>query len=178
MSFFGNIDTNAVDFEMGGGEMAPIPKGTRVLAICEEAKNSSYKDEDFLNLKWRVSQPAEYAKRVLFQKLKVFDENKGETHRKMLAAIATNAGGKLFAAMQKAGEEAPSDASLSTITNMPMVLLLDVWELEDKSKSGNWVKAVSARKPGGAAVSVPVVQPVAPPKPAPAVDFGDDDIPF
>ena len=178
MSFFGNINTEVADFEMGGGEMAPIPKNTRVLAICEEAKNSSYKDEDFLNLKWRVSQPAEYAKRVLFQKLKVFDDNKGETHRKMLAAIATNAGGKLFAAMAKAGEQAPSDASLSTITNMPMVLLLDVWELEDKSKSGNWVKAVSPRKANGAAAPAPA--PVAPPKPkpAPAVDFDESTIPF
>ena len=178
MSFFGNIDTQETSFVLGGDDLAPIPKDTRVLAICEEAKNSEYNGERYINLKWRVNQPAEYANRVLFQKLKVFDPAKADTHKRMLAAIATNAGGKLFASMQKAGENEPSDQSLASVTNSPMVLLLDVWELDDKSKSGNWVKSVSARQASGAASSpvkaAPVVQA---PAPASSGSF-DDDIPF
>ena len=115
-----------------------------------------------------MSQPAEYANRVLFQKLKVYDPAKGAQHKRMLAAIATNAGGKLFAAMEKAGESTPSDASLATITNQPMVLQLGTWELDDKSKKGNWVKAVSPRKP---LASAPVKA-----APTPAIDT--DDVPF
>jgi hypothetical protein len=172
MSFFGNINTQETTFEMGGGDILPIPKDTRVLAICEEAKNSEYNGERYINLKWRVNQPAEYANRVLFQKLKVYDLAKGEAHKRMLAAIATNAGGKLFAAMQKAGEQEPSDMSLSTITNSPMVLLLDVWELDDKSKSGNWVKSVSARQGVASHQQTPMkTEPIAQPS-------SSSDIPF
>lgn len=175
MSFFGNINTQETVFELGGGDILPIPKDTRVLAICEEAKNYDYQGSRYINLKWRVNQPAEYANRVLFQKLRVFDLDKAEAHKRMLAAIAANSGGKLFQAMQAAGEQEPSDQSLATITNSPMVLLLDVWELDDKSKSGNWVKSVSARQ-GVAppAQSAPTQQPATP---QPSATF-DDDIPF
>lgn len=173
MSFFQKSDTTGNgEFQLGGGTFQPIPDDTRVLAVCEEAKNEIYNYSEYIKLKWRVSQPAEYANRVLFQKLQVYDAAKQEAHRKMLAAIATNAGGKLFAAMEKDNEESPSDRSLTTLTNKPMVLLLGVWELEDKSKNGNWVKAVSPRKPSGASA------PVATPKPAPADDLDDADIPF
>lgn len=173
MSFFQKSDTTGNgEFQLGGGTLQPIPDDTRVLAVCEEAKNEMYNHSEYIKLKWRVSQPAEYANRVIFQKLQVYDDAKSAAHRKMLAAIATNAGGKLFAAMEKDNEESPSDRSLTTLTNKPMVLLLGVWELEDKSKNGNWVKAVSPRKPSGASA------PVATPKPAPADDLDDADIPF
>ena len=170
MSFFETTDTKGTgSFELGGGEIALIPNDTKVLAVCEDAKNDMYNLEETIKLKWRVSQPAEYANRVLFQKLKVYDPAKGAQHKRMLAAIATNAGGKLFAAMEKAGESTPSDASLATITNQPMVLQLGTWELDDKSKKGNWVKAVSPRKPLASAAPVKAA-------PAPAIDT--DDVPF
>lgn len=174
MSFFGNIDTTSSTFELGGGDLAPIPENTKVLAIAEEAKNDEYQGARSIKVKWRISQPAEYANRVIFQKLQVYTPDKADKHKRMLAAIATNAGGQLFQAMQQTGETEPSDMSLSTITNRPMVLQLGIWESEDKSKSGNWVKAVSARKsPAGAPAPVPVA-----PKPAPVADIDDDSIPF
>ena len=180
MSFFANIDTSTSTFELGGGELAPIPENTKVLAVAEEAKNDDYQGARFIKIKWRISQPAEYANRVIFQKLQVYTPEKADKHKRMLAAIATNAGGQLFQAMQQSGEVEPSDMSLSTITNRPMVLQLGVWESEDKSKSGNWVKAVSARKAkAGPAPAAPVAAP--PAKPAPVVapiDDMDDDIPF
>lgn len=175
MSFFGNIDTSSSTFELGG-DLAPIPENTKVLAIAEEAKNDEYQGARSIKVKWRISQPAAYANRVIFQKLQVYTPDKADKHKRMLAAIATNAGGQLFQAMQQTGETEPSDMSLSTITNRPMVLQLGIWESEDKSKSGNWVKAVSARK---APANSPTPAPVAPPPPpAQVVDIDDDIIPF
>ena len=176
MSFFGNIDTTSSSFELGGGDLAPIPENTKVLAIAEEAKNDEYQGTRSIKVKWRISQPAEYANRVIFQKLQVYTPDKADKHKRMLAAIATNAGGQLFQAMQQTGETEPSDMSLSAITNRPMVLQLGIWESEDKSKSGNWVKAVSARKsPAGAPAPVPVAPPPPPPV---ATGIDESDIPF
>lgn len=92
MSFFENIDTSNSTFELGGGDLAPIPENTRVLAIAEEAKNDEYQGVRSIKVKWRISQPAEYANRVIFQKLQVYTPDKADKHKRMLAAIATNAG--------------------------------------------------------------------------------------
>lgn len=177
MSFFDGINTNQNTFEMGGS-VELIPKNTRVVATCEEAKNSEYNGETYINLKWRVNLPKEYANRVIFQKLKVYDQAKQKTAREMLAAIASNAGGRLFQAMTAGNEQMPSDASLQTLCNSPMVLLLDVWELDDKSKSGNWVRSVAPYSQQQATTPPVTPQPVVPqPAPVPS-DGGGLDIPF
>lgn len=182
MSFWSTSDGQSAQqtegkFEMGGGDLAPIPDGTSVLAIAEEAKNDEYQGNAFIKVKWRISKPAEYANRVIFQKVQVFDKDpsKADKAKRMLAAIASNAGGGLFSAMQQRGEESPSDMSLAQLCNRPMVLKMGVWELDDKSKSGNWVQAVSPAKAGTAA---PAPAPAPAPKPAPAAAVLDDDIPF
>lgn len=166
-------------FEMGGGELAPIPDDENVLAVAEEAKNNEYQGETYINIKWRVSKPEQYANRVIFQKVRVFDkdQSKADKAKRMLAAIASNAGGGLFTTMQQRNETAPSDISLSQICNRPMVLKMGVWELDDKSKNGNWVKAVAPMKSNGSAQQ-PAPQPQVQ-QPAPAADDGFiDDIPF
>lgn len=178
MSFFSGVNQeNAGSFEMGGGDLPPIPEGTQVLAAVEEAKNSEYQGDTYINIKWRVAQPAEHANRVLFQKVRCYDTDsaKAAKGKQMLFAIATNAGGKLFQAMEAASEHEPSDMSLTRLCGAPMVLKLGVWELDDKSKSGNWITAVSARK-GQAAAQAAV--PVAPKPAAAPVDNFDSDIPF
>lgn len=187
MSFWQTSDgTNAAQqaqadggkFEMGGGDLAPIPEDSNVLAIAEEAKNSEYQGNTYINVKWRISKPAEYANRVIFQKIHIFDPTKADRAKKMLAAIASNAGGGLFSAMEQRNESAPSDMSLAQLCNRPMVLKLGVWELDDKSKSGNWIKAVAPAKAGTAApVATPAPQPAAPAPAAPAADAFDD-VPF
>lgn len=182
MSFFTTstgdnlAQNNTGSFSMGGYDFAPIPKDTRVLAVCEEAKISEYQGDRYINLKWGIAQPKEYANRKIFQKVQVFatDSTKRDKALRMLAAIDANAGGKLA----KENKE-PTDQSLSAaLTNRPMVLKLGVWELEDKSKSGNWVQEVSAKK--GAAEPAPAPKPA--PAPAPRANGGfddmDDDIPF
>lgn len=182
MSFFTTstgdnlAQNNTGSFSMGGDDFAPIPKDTRVLAVCEEAKISEYQDKRYINLKWKIAQPKEFANRTIFQKIHVFESDSAKRDKalRMLAAIDANAGGKLA----KENRE-PTDKSLSAaLTNRPMVLKLGVWELEDKSKSGNWVQEVSAKK--GAAEPAPAPKPA--PAPAPRATGGfddmDDDIPF
>lgn len=187
MSFWATSDgqsaqQNEGKFEMGGDALAPIPDDTSVLAIAEEAKNSEYQGDEYVNIKWRINKPAEYANRVIFQKARPYDADpaKADKGKRMLAAIASNAGGGLFKAMEQRGEARPSDMSLAQLCNRPMVLKLGVWELEDKSKSGNWVKAVSPAKAGtqAAPTPAPAPKPAAKPAPAPVDSFDDSDIPF
>lgn len=188
MSFWNTSDgqsaqNNDGKFEMGGDALAPIPDGTSVLAIAEEAKNSEYQGDEYINIKWRVSKPQEYGNRVIFQKVRAYDKDAGKADKakRMLAAIASNSGGGLFNSMQQRGEDRPSDISLAQLCNRPMVLKLGVWELDDKSKSGNWVQAVAPAKAGTAAppanpVVAPPVQHQAPAQPAGAE--WDEEIPF
>lgn len=189
MSFFANIDTNKSEFELGGDNLPPIPKNTKVLAICEKAENKTFENDTYINLQWRIHQPQEFNNRVIFQKLKVYQGDQVDKHRQMLAAIGANAGGKLFQLMQQSGETEPSDMTLQAgLTNVPMVLLLDVWEMEinGEKRSGNWVRMVSPRaaqqpaaQPAPQPVTHPVTQPVTQPvQTAPAADPFDFDVPF
>jgi len=174
-----SAQNNDGKFEMGGDALAPIPDGTSVLAIAEEAKNNEYQGDEYINIKWRVSKPQEYANRVIFQKVRAYDKDtsKADKAKRMLAAIASNAGGGLFNAMQQRGEDRPSDISLAQLCNRPMVLKMGVWELDDKSKSGNWVQAVSPAKSGSTQQTAPAPAPAPQPAPAPSDNFIDD-IPF
>ncbi|HEY4714778.1 MAG TPA: hypothetical protein VIH30_11140 [Aquirhabdus sp.] len=155
MSFFklstGETAAASTTFEMGGGDIEPIPKNTNVLAAVEEAKISEYQGEQTINLKWRVLKPEAYAKRVIFQKIKCWDTDKEKADKavQMLAAIDANCGGKLM----KSGAE-PTDMGLqSALLNKPMVLNLQVWAIDDKK--GNWIKSVSPAK--AQAKAAPVV---------------------
>jgi len=183
MSFFVQSNGQAVqstgNFESGGG-LAPIPDGTQVLAVIDEAKWDTYKNESYISLRWSVARPQEYANRKIFQKIKVQDTDPAKRDKAllMLAAIDTNAGGKL----QAAGVQPDTQALAAALMNRPMVLKLGVWELDDKSKSGNWDSKVAPRPQAGqGAQAAPAPAPKPAPKPAPApaaFDDLDDDVPF
>lgn len=165
-------------------DLPPIPDKTVVRAAITQIKWDMFtKDspdgktkngERYINARWDVID-GEYAKRVIFQKVKVGSE--GEKTRDnaldMLAAIDMNAsGGKLMTL----GRE-PSDMELmSILSSKPMHIRLRVWSSQDKTQSGNWIDAVSSakggKKPATNATTAPIVQPTEPP-----VDY-DDDIPF
>ena len=164
-------------FEMGGGDMEPIPKNTDVLAVCDEAKWGQAEDtgENFINLRWSVLAPAEYVNRKVFQKVRVEsgDSKKADKARRMLAAIDANAGGKLA----KANEEPSNDSMGAALLNKPMVLKLGLWEMDDKK--GNWVMAVSPRKAGGAPLTAAAkAQLVTPPTAKQLASDYDSDIGF
>lgn len=127
----------------------PMPEGTQANAIIEEAKFDEYEGDRYINLKWRII-GGEFNNRVVFQKVKVFDMDakKRDKARMMLAAIDTNAGGKLMGL----GRE-PSDMELSMcLMNVPICVTFGKWDMN--GKQGNWVKSVA---PAGN-VSAPAAQ--------------------
>ena len=189
MSFWQKQDGSAVEssttFESGGGEITPIPKNTALIGAIEEAKWSEYQGEHYINLKWRVMRPAEYANRVLFQKLKVFSPKQGDKAKQMLAAIDANAGGKLAKL-----KDAPEDMDLMTaLVGKAMAIKVQIWDID--GKTGNWISAVAPAKQTApqaqvqAQVAQTPTQPQARPQaprpvrpPVQPVDDGFDDIPF
>lgn len=173
MGFWNLSDGKAVEskseFELGGG-FEVIPDGSRVLAAVEECKDDQWEGERFFNLKWRILE-GEYKNRIIFQKLKVFSskEKQRDNAITMLAAIDANAGGKLMAS----GKEPTDFAIASALANRPMILLLRVWESEDKQKTGNYVAGVFSRQQTKAASAPKQYTP----SNEPPMDF-DSDVPF
>jgi hypothetical protein len=57
MSFWnlstGNLDTSG-SFDMGGGDMEPIPANTQCLAMIDEAKWDSKEGNSYVSLRWTV----------------------------------------------------------------------------------------------------------------------------
>ena len=154
-----DLQQNQGSYEQEGGNIEPMPDGTQVLALIDEAKWDSFQEGDeYISLRWSVMAPNEYKNRKVFQKLWVNGNNpnqadaekrkaQGVKAKKMLAAIDHNAGGKLMAS----GESPTDDSMARSITNKPMVLKLKVWEMEiqGEKKTGNWIAAVSPRQAGG-----------------------------
>ncbi len=139
-------DTGA-SFDSGGGPIEPIPDGTRVKAMIEDAGWSEFGDDRFINLRWTVLAPDDYANRKVFQKLRVYDakQEKADKHKRMLAAIDANAGGQLAKITQE-----PSDQDLqAALVNRPMLIDVREWKItadqsnDGMERRGNWVSAVS-----------------------------------
>lgn len=155
MSFFPS-DSNKTNFEMGGGNLEPLPEGTTVLAMADEAKWDEYQGDSYISIRWSVLKPDQHKNRKIFQKLKVLesDQKKAEKARRMLAAIDMNAsGGRLIAT----GEKPTDQAMAQHLCLKPMYIKLGVWDMNDKR--GNWVMAVAPRD---AAASTPAPAPAAP----------------
>ena len=153
--------------ETGGGDMTPIPAKTQVKAAIDEAKWDAYEGDEYINLRWTVLAPAEFKNRKIFQKIRVNDPAKAEKAKKMLGAIAVNAGGGL---LKTAGE--PTDSDLQKhLLNKPMALLLQVWKIKPDDGgdeiTGNWISSVS-----------PLKAKTPPPPPVVADELDDDDIAF
>lgn len=167
MSFW-NLSTGesatdtGTEYEIPGGNMEPIPDGSSVLAIIDEAKWKKKDQNDpaspeYIELRWTIMEPAQYKNRKVFHKLWVTDLDPGakdktkaiakqDKARKMLAAIDANAGGKL-----SRSPGIPTDETMGVaLLNKPMVITLMTWEVSDSrgTASGNWVSAVSPKTRG------------------------------
>lgn len=161
MSYFklstGESVQSTGEFELGGGDIKPIPKNTIVKVIAEQVKWTGFNDDpEFIDISWTVQAPAEYKNRKIFQKVKVDDRDPNVSDKaiRMLGAILHNAG----SGFEALGEGKPTGDKLnSIITFKPMFLKLGVWEITkdefgsplptENVKSGNWVQAVSKAAP-------------------------------
>jgi len=182
MSFW-NLDDGesakdvGTNYDAGGGNFDPIPDGTSVLAMIDEAKWDTNKENDeYCSLRWTVVKPEAFGNRKIFQKLWLTDPKPGtkdaakdrDKAKRMLAAIDANAGGKLMKL-----DKRPTNEDLAVcLTNKMMVIRLGVWDID--GKSGNWVQAVS---PKSAEISDVKAKPKPKPK-APVDDIDNDDVPF
>lgn len=175
------------EYEVAGPNLEPIPDGSTVLAMIDEAKWDAKpnKPERFISLRWTVLKPEAFANRKLFQKLWVDDMDpqakdgakKRDKARRMLAAIDANAGGKLTAV-----QRTPVDDDLAlALSNRPMTIRLGQWSIKADDGSdltGNWVQAVGAKNAELKVGSPPVIaKPAASPVAARA-QVDDDEIPF
>lgn len=177
----------------GGGNLEPIPDGSSVLALVEEAKWDEKDGAEYITVRWSVMRPQTYENRKVFQKLWVTDDDPGaksadkaakkrDKALRMLAAIDTNAGGRLT---KVAGRPENEDLA-AALVGKPMVIKVMLWEIEDRQTGetirGNWVSAVSPKSKG-----VEVAEAAAPKAPAKAPAkskvsmvsaIDDDEIPF
>mgnify|MGYP003582837521 CR=1 FL=1 len=149
-----NAAKTGTEYEIPGGNMDPIPAGSSVLAMVDEAKWATTQNnaEEYVSLRWTVLAPDEFKNRKVFQKLWVTDHDpnakdhakaiaKTDKARKMLAAVDANAGGKLTAKDAK-----PSNDDLArALQDRPMVITLMVWESNTGGGGGNWVMAVAPK---------------------------------
>jgi hypothetical protein len=183
----GTARDTETEYEIPSGNLDPIPDGSSILAMIDEAKWDEKDGADFISLRWSVLSPDEYKNRKVFQKLWVTDNDpnakdenaaskKRDKARRMLAAIDANAGGKLT---KKEG--IPTDETLTIcLTNKPMIIKCMLWEMPDREKHGefirgNWIAAVAPKSKG---IDVKAAK-VAQAKPAIAsAPVDDDEIPF
>lgn len=163
-------------FESGGGTFEPIPANTGCVAAIRQAGWAEYQGERYISVHWQILAPEQYKGRMIFQKIRVLDDDpaKADRAKRMLAAIDTNAGGKLLAL-----DREPTEQDLSSaLTGKIQAIKLQVWELEinGEERSGNWVSAVAPSKKQQTATK-PAPQPAAPRPATEDIDL-DDDIPF
>lgn len=160
---------------------APIPKDTQCLAVIEAAAWAEYNGEEYINTKWRISQPEAYNNRLVWQKLRILDSDPAKKNRaeRMLSAIAVNANnGAMIQAMIAAKESNPSNNSLAQLNQGFMVIKLGVWENKETNSSGNFIVAVAKHGGKAPAKQAPATKTPAPKMSAPATDFDFDELPF
>lgn len=183
--------TGDKEYEQETGNLSPIPDGSNVMAIIDEAKWDETKEEraEFVSLRWSVLEPPHFANRKIYQKLWVTDDDprtpdagkmakKRDKAKKMLATIDANAGGKLA---RNARKPADDDLTLA-LTSKPMVIKCMVWEVEGQSgtMSGNWIAGVFPKSKGVSVPDGPAPERKAAPKTRQDTrrDDLDDDVPF
>jgi hypothetical protein len=126
------------------GSMEPIPNNTKLLAFIDEAKWDAFDGFEYISLRWNVIKPEEFKNRKIFQKLKVkeADPKKADKAKRMLMAIDHNSKAGLMAT----GQEPTTELMQNKLTNRPMVINVQVWEMNDKK--GNWIVAVAPKNSG------------------------------
>lgn len=182
----GDASETGSEFEIEGGNLAPIPDDSSVLAMLDEAKWAQDKEyNNYVSLRWSVAKPEAYANRKIFQKLWVTDDDpkakdpakKRDKALRMLAAIDANAGGKLARI-----QGVPTDDNLAlSLCNKAMVIKVKTWSMtgtDGQAMEGNWVCAVAPKTHAISVAEAAPARKATPAKPAAGVAIEDDDVPF
>lgn len=180
MSFWTTSQGSEATGDVQESNFDPLPRDW-YLSMLESVEIDEYEGQKKVKIKTRVIGEGTGKNRVLFLNLKCFSgPGIKETARDRAIQILV----KMYNICKaKLPNGEPDDASLSQLVDKPMDLLLDVWELDDKSNAGNWLVNVEAKgtKAGGShAKAAPKAAAKAAPKAArePGGDDMDDDIPF
>lgn len=197
MSFWTTTEGEGIqatgEYEAPSGSFDVFPDKTDLMAYLDEIKWAEGKPEygggRYINYRICVTAPECYKNRKAYFKLWVDAENPNpnkdgdkaqkqvDKDKRMLAAMAVNAGGGLLSIN---GEPTDDDLAME-LTQRPMVFKLGMWEMDGDNgemRSGNYVMAVSPATKG-----VSETPPPAAPKSKPAQQAGggaamDDEIPF
>lgn len=165
-------DKKEYEAPSGGGDYT-FADGTKVAAVIEEMNWHSFEGgEEFINVRWSVVAPekdedgVKIANRKIFQKLYPEKGNvqrntdpekakkKASNDKRMLGAMASNAGGGL---LKLEGRPTNDDFSQHMLMK-PMLIRLGLWKMKvnGENRQGNWIQAVnpysgSVEAVGGAA---------------------------
>lgn len=174
MSFWTTSVGQEATGEVQENDFAPLAKGW-YLSLLESVEVDEYEGQKKVKIKARVIGEGAGKNRVLFLNLKCFSGDKiKETARDNAIQILV----KMYGICKvKLPNGEPDDDSLSQLVDKPMSLHLDVWELEDKSKSGNWLRNVEA-KGVKAGTETAKATPKKPVNTGPGDETDGDDIPF
>lgn len=126
--------------ETSGSGSSVIPANESFNVYIDQVSWDEYEGEKLINIRWCVTE-GKYAKRKIFQKLRVYDKDfkRADRAKEMLACIDTNCGGKLMSL-----ESLPTNADFnSALLNREMNITVDVWEAN--GKTGNWVKSIKPK---------------------------------
>lgn len=169
------------EFSSGGGDFELIPANTRVLFEIEQVtmeEPNNFNDTEYINVRWSILKPDLYTNRKVFQKIRVFDNDKEKRMkaRKMLAAIDVNADSRLTKYAEKHKktlEEFTTEDLTLCLVGKSMSGVIMVWKDNDtKEPKGNWVSSIA---PANGAKIPEVAKPAVTKKPI--VDE-DEDLPF
>ena len=161
----GELDAKTTSIELaGGGNIRPMPVGTRVKGVIEEAKFATNdRDGTFIEVKWTIAEPEIFAGRRVFQKIHVFAhkapcppntdkedflkkaKKKRDGALRMFAVVDINCGDKHISKKSPPTDESLQGAWLGKM----MALELDVWEIDSERVEGKMVKIDKADRPTG-----------------------------
>lgn len=141
-SFWSTSSGEQATGEVKESSFDPLPKGW-YLSMLESVEVDEYEGQKKVKIKARVIGEGEGKNRVLFLGLKCFpgEKIKEETRDRAIQILV-----KMYNICKaKLPNGEPDDASLSQLVDKPLNLMLDKWELDDGSKSGNWLMNVEAK---------------------------------
>ena len=139
-SFWSTSSGEQATGEVKESSFDPLPKGW-YLSMLESVEVDEYEGQKKVKIKARVIGEGNEKNRVLFLGLKCFpgEKIKEETRDRAIQILV-----KMYNICKaKLPNGEPDDDSLSQLVDKPMNLMLDKWEINDKS--GNWLMNVEAK---------------------------------